>query len=42
MLAGICAYEDGAGEAARSAFLAARENRSTRSQAAGWLQLLEN
>ena len=42
MLAGICAYEDGAGADARSAFLAAQESRSTRSQAAGWLQLLEN
>ena len=42
MLAGICAYEDGAGDDARSAFLAAQESRGTRSQAAGWLQLLEN
>lgn len=42
MLAGICAYEDGAGDDARSAFLAAQNSRSTRSQAAGWLQLLEN
>ena len=42
MLAGICAYEDGDGDDARSAFLAAQESGSTRSQAAGWLQLLEN